>query len=40
MPEDLSGSELLNLFDQIRRLLLLGDENQFDDDILIERYVQ
>ncbi|MDA7510652.1 hypothetical protein N8642_02055 [bacterium] len=40
VPEDLSGSELLNLFDQIRRLLLLGDENQFDDDILIERYVQ
>jgi hypothetical protein len=40
VTENLSGSELFNDFDRIRRLLLLGDGNQFDDDVVIERYVQ
>lgn len=40
VPENLSGSELLNMFDRIRRLLLVGDGTQFDDDVVIERYVQ
>jgi hypothetical protein len=40
VAENLSGSELINHFDRIRRELLRGDDNQFDDDVVIERYVQ
>ena len=40
VPEDLSGGELISHFDRIRRELLLGDGNQFDDDVVIQDYVR
>lgn len=40
IPENLSGTELTNFFDTLLREIITGEENQFDDDVVIERYVQ
>lgn len=40
IPEDYSGSELTNFFDTLLRELIKGEGTHFDDDVVIERYVQ